>query len=110
MRRRVLRFNPEVFIHMDFTHFNINCFAITFVNHLKSNPSLLRVSVHNTLIHILYSIINFVPYGYDTRLIVYITCVLSILVERTYYLVCCLPATLDKIVKWVMALVTFYTS
>jgi len=47
----------------------------------KTNTLLLHVLIHNTLIHIQYSIINFVPCGYDTLLIFYIVCVLSTLAE-----------------------------
>jgi len=81
---KVLQFNLKAFIHIDFTHFKINCLDITFVNHSNPNSSLLCVSVHNTVIYIQYSIINSVSCGYDTRLIVYITCVLSTIAERTY--------------------------
>jgi len=74
----VLPFNPKAFNHIDFTQFKFNCFYFTFVNHSHLNSSLLHVFAHNVMIHIQWSIIHFVPWGYNTRLIVYITYVLSI--------------------------------
>ena len=85
MGRRVLQFNLKAFNHIDFIPFKFNCFYFTFINHSNPNPSLLRVFAHNVVIHIQCSITHFVPCGYDTRLIVYITCVLNILVEKTYH-------------------------
>jgi len=66
MRRRVIQFNPKIFININSTNSTINCFVFTFPYSIKINTFLLHVFDHNTLIHIQFTIINFVPCGYDT--------------------------------------------
>jgi len=83
MRKRVLQFNPKIFIKINFTNLIINWFVFTFPYSIKINTSLLLVLTHNTLIHIQFSMINFVSCRYDTLLIFYITWVLSTLAEGT---------------------------
>jgi len=41
MRRRVLQFNPKIFININFKNLIINCFAFTFPSSIKINTSLL---------------------------------------------------------------------
>jgi len=65
MRRRLIKFNPKIFIDINFTNSTISCFVFMFSYSIKINSSLLHVFNHNTLIHIQFTIIK-VPCGYDT--------------------------------------------
>jgi len=66
MRRRVIQFNPKIFININSINPTINCFVFRFAYSIKINTFLLHVFDNNTLIHIQFTIINVVPCGYDT--------------------------------------------
>jgi len=53
-------------MNINFTNSKITCFVFTFPYSFKINTFLLHVFVHNTLLHIQLSIVNFVPCRYDT--------------------------------------------